>query len=120
MRWTGRLDQTPPGTPLPAEIANVSLNEFQLSALGAEVTATGDVEVLQPINLPLGEIAVKGSNLTATMEALSKAGLLDEQLRAMGAAMLQVYARPGQGDDNWETSISFGNDGITVNGLPVQ
>lgn len=37
----------------------------------------------------------------------------------MAAAMLQVYARPVD-ENTHETDLTFGNDGITMNGLRVQ
>ncbi len=119
-RVTGRLDQAGPAQGVPVELANVSLNTLNLKALGGDVHATGDVEVLQPINLPLGGLKIKLSNATAILLSLKQAGLIDEQMRATGAAMLQVYARPGEGEDTWETDLTFDNDGITMNGLRVQ
>ena len=115
-----RLDQLRPTQGVPVQLSNVSLNTLNLKALGGDVHATGDVEVLQPINLPLGGLKIKLSNATAILLSLKQAGLIDEQMRATGAAMLQVYARPGEGEDTWETDLTFDNDGITMNGLRVQ
>ena len=119
-RVTDRLDRMIPGQAVPIELSNVSLNTLNLSALGSEVNATGDVEVLPPINLPIGTVAITLSNANALLTRLKQTGLIDEQIRATGAAMLQVYARPAEGEDQWETDLTFGNDGITMNGLRVR
>jgi hypothetical protein len=68
----------------------------------------------------LGALKIRASNATKLLLALKQAGLIDEQTRATGAAMLQVYARPGDGEDMWETDLTFGNDGVTMNGLRVR
>ena len=104
----------------PLVLSNISVNTMDLSALGGRVRASGDVEVLQPINLPLGALEIRMSNPNAVMDALKQAGLIDEPTWTAGTAMLRVYARPGEGEDNWETDVTFENDGITVNGLQVR
>lgn len=117
---TGRLDQMSPTGRFPLVLSNISVNAMDLSALGGRVRASGDVEVLQPINLPLGALDIRMSNPNAVMDALKQAGLIDEPTWTAGTAMLRVYARPGEGEDNWETDVTFENDGITVNGLLVR
>ena len=101
-------------------LSNISVNALNASALGGEVEASGDIEVLQPINLPLGKLDVRLSKANAVLLGLMRAGLIDEPTWTAATAMLQVYARPADGDDMWETDVTFGNDGITVNGLQVQ
>lgn len=119
-RVTGRLDRMVPGQGVPVELSNVSLNTLSVSSLGGKLNASGDVEVLQPINLPIGALEITLSNANAVLLALKQSGLIDEQMRATGAAMLQVYARPAEGEDQWETDLTFGNDGTTMNGLKVR
>lgn len=117
----GRLDQQDPAQGAPIELSNISLNTVNVKALGSELQASGDVEVLQPINLPLGEIKVELTNGNALLLALKEADLIDETMRATAAAMLQVYARPVEGEaDKVETDLTFGNEGITMNGLQVR
>ena len=117
---TDRLDTMRPTGRLPLTLSNISVNALNLSALGAEAQASGDVEVLQPINLPLGALDIRISKANAVLNGLMQAGLIDEPTWTTATAMLQVYARPGDGDDVWETELTFGNDGILVNGLRVQ
>lgn len=118
-RVTGRIDQLGPVEAFPVQISNVSVNALDLQALGGKLEAKGDVEVLQPINLPLGELKIRLSKGNAILGALTQAGLIDEPTRSMAAAMLQVYARPVD-ENTHETDLTFGNDGITMNGLRVQ
>ena len=96
------------------------MENLNISALGAEIQATGDVDILQPIMVPLGEISVKARGLVGLLGALEKAGLIATEQRDMGDAILQVYARPTGEADSWETEIGMGAEGISVNGLPVQ
>ena len=102
------------------EPTNLTLDALSLTALGGEVSAAGDVDILQPIMVPLGEIAIQGRGLVGLAGALERARLIGAEQRQMFDAILQVYARPGDGIDSWETEIGFGTEGISVNGLPVQ
>ena len=102
------------------EPTNLALEAFSLSALGAEVSAKGDVDILQPILVPLGEIEIEVTGPVGVLGALEKAGLISTEQREMGDAILQVYARPSGGGDRWVTEVGFGTEGISVNGLPVQ
>lgn len=117
---TDRLDVRSPTGRIPLFLSNISVNDLNVSALGGKVQASGDIEVLQPINLPLGKLDVRISKAYAVLNGLMRAGLIDEPTWTAATAMLQVYARPAEGDDMWETDVIFGNDGITVNGLQVQ
>lgn len=105
------------GGALPAEFSNISLAALTLSALGATVSASGDVEILQPINLPLGEIKVAMTGMGALIDKLRGIGLLDEAKADEFDAMLKVFARPVEAEDRHETELTFTNDGMLVNGL---
>lgn len=120
VRVTKRFDQLRPGEAAPFELANLSVNTASINALGASLSAKGDVEMLQPINLPQGKLQVEMSGIKALMEALREADLLPPEMAEMANAMLQVYARPVGQEDNWRTEVTFANDGISVNGLPLQ
>lgn len=117
---TDRLDKMRPTGRLPLALSNISVNALNLSALGAEAQASGDVEILQPINLPLGAVDIRVSKAFAVLNGLMRAGLIDEPTWTTATAMLQVYARPGEGDDVFETELTFENEGIFMNGLRVQ
>ena len=105
------------GRAVPVELSNVSLNELKVAALGATVDASGDVEILQPINLPLGRIDVSLTGAGALIDKLRGIGVLDEGLADQADAILQVYARAAEDADRHQTEIAFTNDGLLINGL---
>ncbi len=120
VRVTKRIDRMRTGEAPPYELANLIVKDVALSALGASAKVEGDVEMIQPVNAPQGLLNVEFSGAQALMTALGQAGLLPDEMVDMGNAMLQVYARPTGEEDGWRTEVSFANDGISVNGLPVQ
>ena len=120
LRLMGRLDRLPPGLAPPYEIANVMVNQAYVEALGASLSATGDVEMIQPVAIPEGVIDIRGQGLRTLIGALADAGFLTPEMREMGEAILQVYARPDEGEDSWQSELRISQQGISVNGLPVQ
>ena len=108
-----------PGGPMPIEFANVSVKAVTLKALGAEAGVTGDVEILQPIALPIGDLRLRAKGANAVLRQLMEAGLIPFETLTMGEAILQVYAKPGDAPDSWVSELSFENTGMTLNGLPV-
>lgn len=108
------------GAAVPFEVQNVIVNEVSASLMGAKATARGDLEMLPALGLPIGEIKIEGTGLVALLGALNRAGLLDEETLEKADALLQVYARPRDGNDSWETEAVFSERGLDVNGLPVQ
>lgn len=119
LRVTAALNAPRRGPP-PFEVSNVSVNGLSLDLLGASLQAEGDVEILQPIAIPLGRLAVRGSRIAGLVGDLSRAGLITPEMVAAADAMLQVYARPATGADSWETEIDFSVNGVSVNGLPIR
>ena len=119
-RLMARMDRLPAGLAPPYEVSNVSLNQALVSALGAEFQAEGDIEMIQPVQIPEGQIEMRGAGLSALIVSLTEAGILPQELRETAEAILQVYARPAAGDDSWESVLRIGQEGISLNGLPVQ
>ena len=119
-RVTRRIDAMHPGDRPPFEISQLDVNEVSLNALGATARATGSVEFLQPIALPLGTIDVTMTGVAAAIGALGRAGVLTSAQVEMADAILTVYTRPGEAKDERTTQITFTNDGPLVNGLPVR
>jgi hypothetical protein len=108
------------GIAVPFEVQNLIVNEISASFLGANATAHGDLEMLPALGIPIGEIKVQGAGLVGGLGALDRAGLIDGETLETADALLQVYARPREGIDTWETEVSFSERGIDVNGLPIQ
>lgn len=111
---TLRIDKG--GQGLPVEFSNISLSLFRLAALGGVVEAKGDIEVLQPINLPLGEIKVDIAGADALISKLGLAGILSDEMARSADAILKVYARPDTDADRHETDVAFTTDGMLING----
>lgn len=105
---------------LPWSFSNVSVAPSRIALFGAVATAEGDVEVLQPMNIPFGEIRLGFEAIPDLLRALEGAGLIDDGMKAMGDAMLEVYASPGTRPGTHETTIRLQSDGITLNGRPLQ
>lgn len=91
-----------------------------LDALGAEVTAEGAVEFLQPLNLPVGEMTLRAENLLEVIGKLTDLGLLQAGTYQAAALMAALYARGEGGENTLVAEITFTPEGITVNGLPVR
>ena len=120
LRLMARLDRLPPGLAPPYEIANVMVNQAYVEALGASFDAAGDVEMIQPVMIPEGRIDIRGQGWKKLITGLAEAGFLTAEMQEMGEAILQVYARPAEGEDNWQSELRIGQHGLSVNGLPVQ
>ncbi len=123
-RVTRRIDGMSPGDAPPFEVSQLEVKEVALDALGATAHASGIVEFLQPIGLPLGTVQVGMTGVAALIDALGQAGVLSPEMIQMADAMLSVYARPADGatgrGDRWTTEITFTNEGPLVNGLPIR
>lgn len=120
VRLMARMDTLPPGFAPPYEVANMMLNQAFVGALGAEIEAYGDVEIVQPAMIPIGSVEMRAAGLSRVIAGLTEAGVLSPEMRSAAEAVLQVYARPGDAPDTWESILRVGVDGVSVNGLPVQ
>ena len=119
-RVTRRIDEMNAGDPPPFEVSELQVTEVALDALGATARASGSVEFLQPIGLPLGTVQVGMTGIAALIDALGQARVLTPDMVEMADAMLTVYARPADGGDVWTTEITFSEEGPLVNGLPIR
>jgi hypothetical protein len=118
-RVTRRIDEMNPGDPPPFEISRLDVNEMALDALGASARASGSLELLQPIGMPLGTVQIGMTGAAALIDALGQAGVLTPEMVEMADAMLTVYATPTERGDAWTTEITFTENGPLVNGLPI-
>ncbi len=119
-RVTRRIDAMSAGDTPPYEVSKLELKSVALDALGASARATGSLEILQPINLPLGTIELSMTGVQALVGALGRSGVLSPEQVEMADAILTVYARPAEGKDAWTTEIKLTNEGPLVNGLPIR
>lgn len=102
------------------EFGNVRINRVDLEGLGASASLRGAVEVLQPINQPIGTVTVEMSNVLELVSQLVDAGILKPQVLFMTTLMSQTYmiADPETGDLSAE--IEFAEDGYRINGQKLQ
>ena len=119
-RVTERIDELQAGAAPPFEVSELEVKEVAIDALGASARASGSVELLQPIGLPLGTVRIGMTGVAALIDALGEAGVLTPEMIEMADAMLTVYASPTDRGDSWTTEITFSEQGVLVNGLPIQ
>lgn len=106
------------------ELHSLTLNEFKLSAAGAEATGTGDfrfnnddLETFKGIPAPIGTLDLKFVGINALIDTLLKIGLLQED-QAFGARMgLGLIAVAGDGEDTLISNVIVTSEGkVTANG----
>lgn len=118
-RITKSMAEMRPGEAMPVEIGNVSVRALDLTALGASITTRGEVEFLQPINLPLGNLTVTLENVMQTIAKLVEAGLLTPEQSNAAALLAAIYTSPGDAPGKLISKVAMTVEGITVNGQPV-
>jgi hypothetical protein len=118
-RVTAPLTEQRPGAAPPFELGNFSIKAADLTALGAGVTARGDVEFLQPIQQPIGKVTVTLTNAARLLGNLAEAGLIDPGTAQTAMLMADGLTVPGAGAGERVAEIEMSLDGITVNGMPV-
>ncbi len=112
----------------PAEIHNLSINDITVSAVGAEITGTGeftfdnsDLDTFEGIPAPTGAIDMQIVGINGLLDTLIQMGLLPND-QAMGARMmLGLFARPGDGEDTLVSTIEVNGDGsVFANGQQLK
>lgn len=120
---TGRLAAPPveePRTGPPIELGNIEIVVAEAEMLGASASAKGQLEFIQPINIPEGRITLRLTDALELAGKLAELGLLDEGSYQMATLMSAIYTRPGESEGELVSEIEFTADGVTVNGLPVR
>lgn len=120
LRVTERIDRLRPGAAPPFELSGLVLREVAADALGASLRATGEIEILQPIGVPLGEVRIGVTGLEALVRALGSAGVLSPAAVTTAEAIMAVYLRPAEGADAWTATVELTHQGTLVNGMPVR
>lgn len=112
----------------PAEIYNLSINDITVSAVGAEITGSGDftfdntdLETFDGMPAPTGAINMQIVGVNGLLDTLIQMGLLPNE-QAMGARMmLGLFARPGEGEDTLVSTIEVNGDGsVFANGQQLK
>lgn len=116
------------GDDTPAELHNLSLNEFKLAAVGAEITGTGsftfdnsDLETFDGLPAPTGAVDMNINGVNGLLDRLGAMGFLPND-QAMGVRMmLGLFARPAGGEDAMTSTIEVKGDGsVFANGQQLK
>jgi hypothetical protein len=111
----------------PGQIDTVDLTQVLVKAAGAEVAASGALEIdnsgattFQGMPAPTGTINVDIKGVNKLIDNLIAMGILPED-QAMGARMmLGVFTRPGAEPDQVTSVIEFKDGGLFANGQQLQ
>ena len=120
MRLTKPQSDVRPGEAPPVAFGNLSINKADLRALGAKAKASGDVEFLQPINLPQGAITVRLDQVPQVIEKLVASGVLTPDVLLFSSLMIQTYTTPDPETGELVAEVEMGPEGLKVNGQPLQ
>ena len=112
----------------PAELHSLTINDITLSAVGAEVTGSGDftfdnsdLETFDGVPAPTGSAVVNMFGLNGLMDRLMQMGFLPPDQAGVGLMMLGLFARAGDGEDTYTSTIEIKGDGsIFANGQQVK
>jgi len=108
---------------LPLMPSNFSLDAFEITAAGASLTGTGEMNINyddvakggEP--KPAGAIDLSMSGLNALLDNLIAMGLLPEEQAMGGRMMLGLFAVPGEGEDTLKSRLEINEEGqIFANG----
>ncbi|MEM7669163.1 MAG: DUF2125 domain-containing protein [Pseudomonadota bacterium] len=120
MRLTKPQSEMRTGEAPPVAFGNLSVNKLDLSILGAQATARGDVEFIQPINLPQGTMTLRLKNALEVMSRLVAAEVLTPDVLLFASLMAQNYLLEDPESGELVGEFEMGPGGITVNGQPLQ
>lgn len=120
MRLTKSQSELRPGEAPPVAFGNLSINRLDLSALGASAQARGDVEFIQPVNMPNGAVTLRLKNVMKAMGDLVEVGILTPDILLVASLMAQNYLREDAETGELIGDFEMGPAGITVNGQPLQ
>ncbi|MEM7506058.1 MAG: DUF2125 domain-containing protein [Pseudomonadota bacterium] len=120
MRLTKQQGEVRPGEAPPVAFGNLIINRIDLAALGATAKATGDVEFIQPLNLPQGRVKVTLTQVMETLTKLVEAKIVTPDFLLVGSLMAQNYLVEDPETGAMIADIEMGPTGYTINGQPLQ
>lgn len=120
MRLTKPQSEIRPGEAPPVAFGNLSVNKLDVSLLGASATARGEIEFIQPINLPQGTMTLRIKNALEVMSRLVEAEVLTPDILLFASLMAQNYLLQDPESGELVGEFEMGPGGITVNGQPLQ
>ncbi len=112
----------------PGELDELSINEFEVSAVGASLTGTGaftfdnnDLETFGGIPAPTGAVDLKLVGANALLDKIVQMGFISDQDAMGGRMMMGMLAVPGDGDDTLISKIEVNAQGqVMANGQRIK
>lgn len=113
------LDQTGPGQEPPLELGTAKIRAADLRALGASVTARGDVVFVPPQQQPVGKVTVTLTNVMALIDKLAAAGLITPEMAQTATGMAAGLTVAGATPGARVAEVELTPEGIKVNGIAL-
>jgi len=103
-----------------AEIQDITIRQFLISAAGAEVTVSGDAVIDNAMGFPFptGMVTITAKGVQTLVNALVQLGLVPQQEAGMMMGMMMGLAR-SEGNDHYVSDVEFSPNGVTANGSPL-
>lgn len=118
------MDSGPP----PAELEALTVEEFELTAVGASITGSGDfvfdntdTTTFDGMPRPTGILNLELVGGNGLLDKLVAMGLLPEEEAGGMRMMMGLFARPGDGPDTLTSTLEINEEGhILANGQRIQ
>lgn len=114
-------------TDAPGKLNALDLDQFQVKAAGADVTAKGsftfdnsDMTTYQGIPAPTGKIDIKALGVNALIDTLVKMGLVPQEQAIQGRIMLAMFANTATNTDEMTSTLEFKDKHFFANGQQLQ
>ena len=122
---TSPEDETAASAPEPFVPVELNINQFALNAMGAKITANGQLTGPEGGNLtetPVGKLHATFEGVNGLLDTLGSMGLMPEDQLMSARMMLAMFARPvAEGEDKLTTDLEFKEDGsLSANGQPLR
>jgi hypothetical protein len=108
-----------PGSTMQAEIGNLTVRHADVALFGATAQTRGDIEFVQPANLPQGTLTIELTRAMELVGDLVRAGLIGIGAAQVVTEMAANLARPGETPDTLIVEATFEGQSILVNGVPL-
>ena len=114
-------------TDAPGKLNALDLDQFQVKAAGADVTAKGsftfdssDMTTYQGVPAPTGKIDVKALGVNALIDTLVKMGVVPQEQAIQGRMMLAMFANTATNADEMTSTLEFKDKHFFANGQQLQ
>lgn len=109
--------------PFPFDPIAVTVNQFALSAVGAKVSANGELKAPEgkTLETPVGTLHAKLEGVNALIDTLVSMGLVPQDQVQGYRMMLAMFTKTVEGKDEMTSDIEFKEDGsVLANGQQIK